>query len=98
MTDPNNIDDISELRNMVEELQAYSTMMDLSFDQRVQDAVEKGIEEQLKKVEDETYSVAFDEGYDAGREEAIKEFNKYLEEARRNIDETLDLHIPDHTG
>lgn len=94
MTDPNNINDISELRNMVEELQAYSTMMDLSFDQRVQDAVDA----KLKEVEDETYSVAFDEGFDAGREEAVNEFNKFLEQAREKIDETLDLHISDYTG
>lgn len=93
MKNPYDTDDVNELRTMVEDLQAYSQMMDLTFESRLQDA----ISEREQTIKDEAYGPAFDEGYDAGREQAVKDFNKHIEEVREKIDETLDLHMSDYT-
>lgn len=92
--DPNTIDDLDALRAMVEELQAYTRMQDLDFEQRVTTEVE----ERIKAERNAAWSEGFDEGHDAGSEAANKDFDKHITEVRGRIDEALDMHLSDYTA
>ena len=93
-TDPNTIDDINVLRTMVEELQAYTRMLDVSY----QSDVEAEVELRCKALEKVAHGAGHDEGWDAGVESANKDFSKHIEKVRGEIDVALDLHLSDYTA
>ena len=92
-TDPNTIDDIAKLRIMIEELQAYTRMQDLSFECRVDTAIQA----RDAALRAEIYSDAHGAGHDAGHEEATVRFSNHISTVRKYIDATLDLHLSDYT-